>query len=427
MIRPLYSELRTLYETTAADPHTFRISFKLKDLIDGRLLRQAVDKTMARYPYFRVRLVMADGVPCFEDNPDPVPVFHTQERIVLGSRQASGHLLCFCYWNNMLHIDAFHGLTDGGGMAPLIKTLLYYYCSAFYETALSVEGIRLSGDAVDPAEWDDPAAVPLDTAKTGLVRKWDQPAFQLAEGGIARLTAESIVFTLRIPEQAFMRFNISNDGSPATIVALLLARTIDALHNEAPLPTVIAMCVNQRKALRAPLAHQSLVGDVRLPFAGRIKELPFSTQATCFRGMVTLQSDADMVLDDIRDYQALAESLQAMADPRDRQRECVGRMEALSRCVTATVSYVGKSSLGDAERYIQQCNAVPSTALPSTHVPLTVEVSAVNGYFFLDFIQYFKEEDYFSVFVRQLRQNDIEYDVLNVAQARYPDIELPWR
>ena len=68
---------------------------------------------------------------------------------------------------------------------------------------------------------------------------------------------------------------------------------------------------------------------------------------------------------------------------------------------------------------------MPSTALPSTHVPLTVEVSAVNGYFFLDFIQYFKEEDYFSVFVRQLRQNDIEYDVLNVAQARYPDIELP--
>ena len=109
-----------------------------------------------------------------------------------------------------------------------------------------------------------------------------------------------------------MRFNISNDGSPATIVALLLARAIDALHPDAGLPPVIAMCVNQRKALRAPLAHQSLVGDVRLPYTGKIRGLDFSTQATCFRGMVTLQTDEEMVLDEIREYQELVGHLKAM-------------------------------------------------------------------------------------------------------------------
>lgn len=423
--RPLYSELRTLYETTASDPHTFRLTIRMKDLIDGGLLRQAVDKTMERYPYFRVRLVMADGVPYFVDNPAPVPVLHTNESTVLGSGQTSGHLLCFCYWKNRLHIDAYHGMTDGRGIFPLIKTLLYYYCSAFYGTALSDEGIRLCGDAVAPSEWNDPAALPLEAEKKGLVRKWDQPAFQLSDAGIARMIPESIVYNLKIPEKAFMRFNISNDGSPATIVALLLARTIDALHPGAPLPTVIAMCADQRAALNAPLAHQSLVGDVRLPFAERIKGLPFSTQATCFRGMVALQTDADMVLDEIREYQAVAAHLDALTDPRDRQRYCVERMEALSRCVTATVSYVGKASFGDAERYIQQIDALPSTALPSTHVPLTIELSAVNGYFYVDFIQYFRESDYFSMFVRQFRQNNIDYDVLDVTDARYPRIHLP--
>ena len=49
----LFSELRTIYETTLLDPHTYRITIKMKDIIDGKLLREAVDMTMERYPYFR--------------------------------------------------------------------------------------------------------------------------------------------------------------------------------------------------------------------------------------------------------------------------------------------------------------------------------------------------------------------------------------
>ena len=35
----LFSELRTIYETTLLDPHTYRITIKMKDIIDGKLLR----------------------------------------------------------------------------------------------------------------------------------------------------------------------------------------------------------------------------------------------------------------------------------------------------------------------------------------------------------------------------------------------------
>lgn len=425
MYRKLYSELRTIYETTATKPNTFRQTIKLGDLVDGVILRKAVDKTMKRYPYFCVRLVMEGNTPFFEENPSPVPVIHTNHKTVLGSEQTSGHLLCFCYWKNRLHIDAYHGLTDGGGIAPLVKTLLYYYCSEFYEVELSDQDIRLSSGQILQAEWDDPAAIPVDQGKRGLVEKWNQPAFQLADAGIANVTADGIVINMRIPEKAFMEFNISNDGSPATIVSLLLARTIRALHPDAPLPPVIAMCVNQRKALRAPLAHQSLVGDVRLPFTDRIQKLPFSVQATCFRGMVVLQSDNDMILDEIGDYQSLVAQLETMDSTPERKAYCTARMEELSCCVTATVSYVGKANLGDAERYILENNVMPSTALPSTYTPLTVELSALGGYFFLNFVQMFHEKDYFSMFVRQFRKNNIAYDVLNVTEARFPHIALP--
>ncbi len=101
----------------------------------------------------------------------------------------------------------------------------------------------------------------------------NSPAFQMAD--VVPLTDDCTAYNLRIPEAESMRFNISNDGSPAAIVALLMARTVDALHPDAENPPVVAMCVNQRKALRASLAHQSLVGDVRLPYRRRMRELPF--------------------------------------------------------------------------------------------------------------------------------------------------------
>ena len=97
MTRSLYSELRTLYETTEAEPNTFRQTIKLRDLVDGWILKEAVDKTMKRYPYFQVRLRMAGGKPVFEPNPAPVPVLHTNQRTVLGSAETSEHLICFCF------------------------------------------------------------------------------------------------------------------------------------------------------------------------------------------------------------------------------------------------------------------------------------------------------------------------------------------
>jgi len=426
MKQQLYSELRTIYETAKFDPHTFRITVKLKDLIDGDVLKNAVEKTSKRYPYFCVRMISEGDKLFFETNPAPIPVLVGNERTVLGSEETSGHLLAFRYWKNRLYIEIFHGLTDGGGIAPLIKTLLYYYLSDYYKIEFPTDGIRLAGEEIGDAEWEDPGARRIPDGTSIVVPKWNKKAIQLGDAGIAHLTPDSVVYNVRISEEEFMRFNISNDGSPATIVSLLLARTVSELHPDSALPPVIAMCVNQRKAIRAPMAHQSLVGDVRLPYTNRMKGLSFTEQATCFRGMVSLQSNDDMVWEEIRDYQNLMKHLETLKTNEERREFCFNRMNELSRCLTASVSYVGKANLGDFERYIQEYEVLPSTVLPSTHVPLSIEMSAMNGYFFLNFMQFFPETDYFLTFISQLRKNNINYDVLNVTEARYPRMELPF-
>ena len=419
MIHRLFSELRTIYETTPANPHTFRLTIKMKDMVKEDTLRQAVELTMQRYPYFRVRLAVQDGEFVYEDNDAPVPVLHRDEPVVLASQETAGHLMVYCWWKNKVHIDCYHALTDGGGIYPMLKTFLYYYSSLYYGRQLANDNIRLAGDPVDPREWADPAADEIRVPGVIRIRKWQNPAFQLRDSKAVRLTDKCIVFNIRIREDEFMRFNLSNDGSPGSILALLLARAIDKVHPDKDLPTVIAMCVNQRPMLKAPLAHQSLVGDVRLVYDERIKKLPFSTQETCFRGRVSLQSDADPVLEDIRQYRQLIADMEGLT-MAERHALCVSNMDRLTGYLTATVSYTGKADFGEAEFYVQEFHALPSTALPSSATPLTLELSAVNGSFYVNFLQYFEEQDILDAFIGELRENGINYDVLYQETARYP-------
>ena len=224
-----------------------------------------------------------------------------------------------------------------------------------------------------------------------------------------------------------MRFNLSNDGSPGTIIALFLARAIDKVTPIKNDPIVIAMCVNQRKMLDAPLAHQSLVGDVRLVYDKAVRDLPFTAQATSFRGKVILQSDQDVVLEEIREYQQIVKDLQALPTKAEKHRYAVERMDRMTACFTATVSYVGKTDMGEAERYIQEFHVMPSTALPSSATPLTLELSAMNGSFYVNFMQYFENDCYLNAFIQELRDNQINYDVLYQEQTKYPGMVDLWK
>lgn len=49
----------------------------------------------------------------------------------------------------------------------------------------------------------------------------------------------------------------------------------------------------------------------------------------------------------------------------------------------------------------------------------------MNGLIVLNFIQYFPEMEYFSLFVKQLRENNINYNVLRQEKALYSLMKMP--
>ena len=142
---------------------TVRMTLKMRDVVNGNLLRQAVELARQRYPYYQVKLgIRKDDAGTeyfvYEDNSEPWVVSEGEKPVQLIGPESNHHLLAFCYWEDSIAIDFFHCLTDGTGAYNVLRTLLYEYCNRSYNVALSRVNVRVVGDTISPAEWEDPAA-----------------------------------------------------------------------------------------------------------------------------------------------------------------------------------------------------------------------------------------------------------------------------
>ena len=421
MEQKLFSELRTLYVTTKESPNEIRIRLRMRDLIDPEVLRQAVDTTMRRYPYFCVELQRKDNGFVFAENPRPVVITHSLHGVDLNTEASNYHMIAFCWQDNWIILDVFHGMTDGTGAYEVIRTLLYYYCSQRYGVQLREEGIRLAGEDIPLEEWIDPVTTRDDLPQPTPHQQMADALNLVATAGLEEDNRRT-VYSVAVSESEFMRFNLDNDGSPGTMVCLLLSRAVARLYPDAKDVIRIALCVNQRKALHAPLAHQSLVGGVFLEYKDQMRDWPLGRQATAYRGMVFAQNQEENVLRGVASMKGVNGLV--LSKESDQERLGVaGMINALaSRVVTATVSYVGKANYREAEQYIRDFRLWTS----SSGKGLLIEISAVNGRFTLDFLQTFQNPLFVNAFLRELEENGIVYDLQDVNDLELPNIELPW-
>ena len=420
MEQKLFTELRPLYTTSKESPNEIRIRIRLRDLIDPDILRHAVDSTMKRYPYFCVELKKKDGRYTFEENHRPVVITHSLHGVALNSEGSNYHMIAFCWQDNWIILDVFHGMTDGTGAYEVLRTMLYYYCSERYGISLNCEGIRLVGDEISEEEWIDPVA--NSTRLPIPPRNEMSDALNLIASACLENDRRHTVYSIAISESEFMRFNLDNDGSPGTMVSLLLSRAIAKMYPDAKEPVRITLCVNQRNALHKPLAHQSLVGGIMLEYKDKMRDWPLERQGTAYRGMVFAQNQEENVLMGVASQAGITRMI--LSKESDQERMGVaGYINSLAgRVITATVSYVGKANYREAEQYIRDFRLWTSSAANG----LTVEISAVNGRLTLDFLQTFSSPVYVNAFLKELEENEIVYDLQDVNELELPNINLPW-
>ena len=421
MKQTLFSEYRPMYSSTREHPTVIRIRIRMRDLIDPDCMRYAVDTTMTRYPYLCVELKnREDNRWEFIENKRPVVVSDSLSGVELNSEASNYHIISFSWQDNWIVMDVWHAVTDGTGAYEVVRTFLYYYCSKRYNTTISADNVRLAGDVITAEEWDDPVLKATDLPAPPRVSL--PAALNLYKAAHPEGDTEPTVYSIAVDEKEFMRFNIENDGSPATMIALLLSRAIAKLFPDREDTIRVALALNQRKGLGTPLAHQSLVGGVMLEYKDALKDWPIERQATAYRGMVYAQTREEIILMGVASMKGINQMLISLATDQERLGMIKTIGETTDSLITATVSYVGKAGFKDSEDYIRDFRLWTS----GSGMVLLLEVSAVGGRFTIDFLQSFSTPIYVNAFLAELEDNGIKYDLQDVKRLELPNVRLPW-
>lgn len=397
---------------------TCRITLKMKDAVDGDILREAVESTRQRYPYYQVRLGIrkdAAGMEyyVYEDNNEPWVVSEGENPVQLIGPESNHHLLAFSYWDDCVAIDFFHGMTDGTGGYNILRTLLYEYSRRRYDATLSPETdagrIRLVGDTISPEEWEDPAT----KVKPENIHPMPLPelpkCINLLTQSKSKLTETVEAINIIVEEKDMMKYVSSSDTSPATLVSLLLNRAIGRLHPDSSegVPMMV-LAINERPALGCPKTSQSLASSIMLPLSDETRGLDIDMQQTIYRGMVILQSTKDNVIERFWKSKNVQDMFERIPTLEARHQAMVQAYSVIPSATSACVSYVGRANMGASEKYVSEMYTEVFTPYA-----LAIEMGAIGGTFCFTFMQKFEDDSYLNAFLDEFRQIGITCRIAN--------------
>lgn len=135
----------------------FRITAILKKPVKYSDIREAVEITARRFPYFSVSLGSGLFWHYLEFN-NKLPRIQTEEKIpctAFAAKRKNEPLYRILVKENRISVEFIHILTDGGGAFEYLKSLLYTYLTLNGNTFHSSEGIILPESPVTDGEFED--------------------------------------------------------------------------------------------------------------------------------------------------------------------------------------------------------------------------------------------------------------------------------
>ncbi len=411
-MRQAYSERFYLNRVGEDAPQTVRLTLRMTDTVDGRMLSEAVADTQRRYPYLSVRLrTVTDGQgrehAAFDDNPLPWVVCARREPLRLTGSEANGHLLAFAWWDDCIALDFFHAIMDGEAAYRVLRTLLYEYCRRRYDSSLSGEGVWTADSPVDDEERTDPATMPRPEPDDQQSAPGFLKALDISEAPIAPVADRHEAVHIVADEAQMMAAVRSCHGTPAVWLSLLLNKAVARLHpaDGDGVPTVV-VAVNLRKALGTPLSHLPLVGGLSLPYTKELQALDIEGQMAAMRQMVAQQTTPDRLQAyfwQTADRMDLLEQMPTI----EARRQAMSQVAVISRQYgSTTLSYVGRANMGAAERYVRELRTESCTPYL-----ISLQVAAVSGKFCLTFMQQFSTDAYLDAFLGELREQGITWEI----------------
>ena len=391
---------------------SFRLAIRMKETVDYDFLSHSVDQIRVRYPYFCVYPERVEENLVLRYNERPLPVFPDDRTVTLGSAESGGHLLSFGCKDKTIFIDASHYISDGMGIDPLMKTLLYLYVSKRYgDEGLAIDRIRMPDSTVCDREYAYPFPnKAIETEGINIIPEAPKEVYGLDSEAFDKNGLYA--YHLHIPQKAMMAKASSSDGSPISFLSVLIYRVLHRLDSNIDKPIVAHVQHQYRAALDTPISHHSLVNYISVVLPPRLSRWDVEKQNTVVRGQVILKSTEE---NDIKSINRLIEGFPCKALFTEKQDAMTRYAENSIRGKTFGISYVGKMDWCGLDKYVEDLHAYIGEK--HTENLLIIEVMTIGEDFSLTFMQSGKGEKYLSAFIQELRTLDIP--VRLVGEERY--------
>lgn len=400
------------YNLSPRESITVRYQIQMKEEVDGDALRRAVDVAMTRYPYMKKKVIVTHKGYVLEDNPLPVVVLNTKNPVPLCGSEANWQQIAISYFEDTIFFNNTHAICDGRGRSALLHTMMYYYCKFRYNEEVDMPGVNLVDSPIDPAEYADPFDSPIPDSEK-LIPDMPAPAsvMNLAKmGGV--YVSPFHLHHLRINEAQLMALCKSSDATPNTALSLLMARGIANLYPDSKESIVAGVYCDVRKALGVPLSHHPLVQTLEIEFSQDMHNLSFEEQNTIFRGKMLLLTDDQLIRESQKGIKALSDKINSLDTLEEKLALGYSAMQTVADSHTFLVSYSGKSSYGTCDKHIKAL--YPQTGIKNMGILL--EVTSADGWFYITFIQEWKEDIYFNAFIKEIISHGLDFDLLYSGQ-----------
>ena len=381
-----YEKLSNL---SSSESHiTMGVVVYLKDLIDGTILQEVVNELRVRFPYFYVKKAYKEGEITTEPNDLPMTIRNSWEPINLSSEISNYQLAAWKYEGKRLAFEISHSLTDGMGVLPYIKSVLYLYLSKKAGETLDPTGFKLPGDIIPESEIGNPFKnYDIDKVMAPFYQKKPINDFFQFDNEVCD---NKRIFYLKLSENQVMQYCKDKDGSPNALFSALLAKAARRYDPENCKTITIYVAINHKSVLGNHDNYRPFIGNGLLDFS-RDRDLNDITKdCTIARGQLMLQTQEENSLWEIKQLKLMNKTI----SPNIPQ-------------ASIYVSYPNVRNFGSIESYIEGLYTISSL---SKITSILCEINCVNHNFFVAFMQPFFSARYYECFLKELDTLGIQYE-----------------
>ncbi|MFC3418530.1 alcohol acetyltransferase [Salinicoccus hispanicus] len=218
----------------------------LTERIDQKLLQQALDRIVHRFPTLTVSLKKGLFWDYLEKNDQRLVVQEekTYPCAPIDPKTSSGYLIRVIYYNNRISFEVFHSLTDGSGAMEFLKTLAYQY--------LLLKGKNITHDGMILLPWDPSDTEEIEDSFLKYAYKNDGKSIRMKESAAYQITGTPLetaginIIHGIVDGNALNRHAKSSGKTLTAYLTALLIKVISTEHSGRD-PIAIALPVNLRR------------------------------------------------------------------------------------------------------------------------------------------------------------------------------------